>query len=417
MKIKVKAVVPCAPRPMKESGVEWIGMIPDAWSVSKNKYLLEEMYSGGSPSASNEEFYSEDGIPFVSIGDMSSIRYITGTKKKLTEKGRADKNLSVLPKGTILYSIYATIGAVSELSIEATISQAILALRLKPTYDKQFYKYNLLAMRDYVFVNANGNTQFNLNAEKVWNFTFVVPPIDEQKQIGNYLDFKCAHIDSIIEKTRASIEEYKALKQSIITEVVTKGIRPNRKMKNSGISWISECPEEWSVGKAKYYIVIGNGSDPKSEGDIPVYGSGSTSFKTCGEYKEGPCVLIGRKGATLHIPHYIDHNYWNVDTAFDVKAQSNYCLKYYYYVACCFDYRLYKSQTTLPSMTQTSYENMFIPVPDLEEQQEIAAYLDKQCSKVDELLDKHSMLIDLLEKQKKSIVFEFVTGKKEVPSC
>ena len=68
-------------------------------------------------------------------------------------------------------------------------------------------------------------------------------------------------------------------------------------------------------------------------------------------------------------------------------------------------------------MTQTSYENMFIPVPDLEEQQEIAAYLDKQCSKVDELLDKHSMLIDLLEKQKKSIVFEFVTGKKEVPSC
>ena len=96
-----------------------------------------------------------------------------------------------------------------------------------------------------------------------------------------------------------------------------------RKMKDSGIEWIGEIPEGWEIAKAKYFIDISHGSDPKIQGFIPVYGSGSESFKTCGEYKEGPAVLIGRKGATLHIPHYIEGKYWNVDTAFDVKSKKS----------------------------------------------------------------------------------------------
>jgi len=148
-------------RAMKDSRIPWIGEIPVSWNVIKNKYLLEEMYSGGTPTASNEGFYAEEGIPFVSIGDMSTTEYVNDTKKKLTEEGIKDKNLAILPAGTILYSIYATIGAVSELQIPATISQAMLALRLKPSFNKRFYKYNLYAMRDYIFYNANGNTQFN----------------------------------------------------------------------------------------------------------------------------------------------------------------------------------------------------------------------------------------------------------------
>ena len=115
-----------------------------------------------------------------------------------------------------------------------------------------------------------------------------------------------------------------------------------------------------------YYVKINNGSDTKTEeGPTPVYGSGAESFKTCVEYKEGPTVLIGRKGATLHIPHFIEGNYWNVDTAFDVKLKSSsFELKYYYYCATAFDYKFYLTSTTLPSMTQTNYGNMFIPVPD-----------------------------------------------------
>ena len=188
-------------------------------------------------------------------------------------------------------------------------------------------------------------------------------------------------------------------------------------MKDSGIAWIGEIPEEWEVSKAKHYIVISNGSDPKTEGDIPVYGSGASSFKTCGEYKEPPCVLIGRKGATLHIPHFINHKYWNVDTAFDVKPLEGMNLRYYFYLAICFDYKFYISQTTLPGMTQTNYENMFIPVPDIIEQSEIAAYLDKKCAEIDALIAKKEKFLTELDAYKKSLIYEYVTSKKEVPQA
>ena len=223
---------------------------------------------------------------------------------------------------------------------------------------------------------------------------------------------KCLDIDTLIEQTRASIKEYNKLKQAVITQAVTKGIRPNRPMKYSGIEWIGRLPEDWKVIRAKYCVEINNGSDPKTEGNIPVYGSGAASFKTCGEYKEGPCVLIGRKGATLHIPHYIEGKYWNVDTAFDVKTQKEYSLKYYYYAACCFDYKLYISQTTLPGMTQTNYENMFLPCPTPDQQQIIVDYLDNKLKDLDLLIQKKEQLLNGLDTYKKSLIFGYVTGKK-----
>lgn len=241
--------------------------------------------------------------------------------------------------------------------------------------------------------------------------------IEEQRSIAVFLDCKCAEIDSVIADTQRTIEEYKKLKQTIITEAVTKGVRGKRTMKDSGIEWIGEIPEEWECKKAKYSIKISNGSDPKTEGDIPVYGSGANSFRTCGEYKEGPTVLIGRKGATLHIPHFIEGKYWNVDTAFDVKTPSGFVLKFYYYLATSFDYKYYISQTTLPGMTQTNYENMFLPVPTHEEQDEIVDYLDTKCAELDQLILAKEQLLAELESYKKSVIYEYVTGKKEVPAC
>ena len=180
-------------------------------------------------------------------------------------------------------------------------------------------------------------------------------------------------------------------------------------MKDSGIQWIGQIPTHWLLKKAKYCVSITNGSDPKSEGSVPVYGSGSESFKTCGEYKEGPAVLIGRKGATLHIPHYIEGRYWNVDTAFDVKPQEGFSLRYYYYLACVFDYNYYISQTTLPGMTQTNYNNMKLPCPSLDEQSAIAAYLDTQCAKIDEIIAQAKASIEDYKQWKASIIYEAVT--------
>ena len=283
-------------RAMKDSGVEWIGEIPEGWEISKNKYLLDKMYSGGTPTASNESFYSENGTPFVSISDMSNTECVLGTKKKLSKEGIADKNLVILPKGTVLYSIYATIGAVSELGVDATISQAMLALSLKSGYNKRFYKYNLQAMRDYIFFNANGNTQFNLNAEKVWNFFFVCPPAWEQSQIADFLDAECARIDAVVEQTRASIDEYKKLKQSVITEAVTKGIRPGRKMKDSGIEWVKELPEDWAVIPSKY--LFRNSDMRRLDNDEQMTASQQYGIITQAQYMEltGAKVVFANKG-------------------------------------------------------------------------------------------------------------------------
>lgn len=182
-----------------------------------------------------------------------------------------------------------------------------------------------------------------------------------------------------------------------------------REMKDSGVAWIGKIPTKWTIAKAKNCVEIQNGNDPKTEGSIPVYGSGSMSFKTCGEYKEGPSVLIGRKGATLHIPHYISSKFWNVDTAFNVYSKSIFDLKYYFYCAHVFDYKLYMSQTTLPSMTQTAYENMFLPLPTKEEQCAIANQLDQVCAEIDAVLEKTRASIEEYKKLKQAVITQAVT--------
>lgn len=183
-----------------------------------------------------------------------------------------------------------------------------------------------------------------------------------------------------------------------------------KEKKNSGIEWIGEIPVDWKTIKSKYCISISNGSDPKTEGSTPVYGSGAESFKTCGEYKIGPAVLLGRKGATLHIPHYVEGNYWNVDTAFDATPFcGNINLKFYYYCACVFDYAGYISQTTLPGMTQTNYKNMSIPFPQLEVQERIANFLDEKCSQIDSIITRQQEVIEKLKAYKLSVITETVT--------
>ncbi len=281
--------------------------------------------------------------------------------------------------------------------------------------DKYFYYYFQSKVGGVQLDEISQSTAMaKFNKTDLRQLRVLCPPYSEQQKIADYLDKVCGEVDEMVALQETMIEELKAYKQSVITEAVTKGLNPNVPMRNSGIDWIGEIPEHWILSKAKFFVDITNGCDPKTEGDIPVYGSGASSFKTCGEYKDGPTVLIGRKGATLHIPHYIEGKYWNVDTAFDVKVKVGFNLKYYYYTAICFDYKYYVSQTTLPGMAQSSYNNMLIPVPPLDEQRAIASFLDTKCSEIDSLIALKQAKIEELKEYKKSVIYEYVTGKKEV---
>ena len=399
-------------RKMKDSGIEWIGEIPERWEIVPVRSCFDEVRT------KNTNGQEQNALQFKSGNIISKTNFNASMDDYVADT--ITNYTVVLPDTVMINGLNLNYDfkslRVALVKEKGVITSAYLAIfpdrkKISPQYATYLFKGYETKM---AFHNMGAGIRKTLGYKEFKNQPLLLPSEKEQNKISAYLDSKCSHIDIMLSKIRSSIEEYKKLKQAVITQAVTKGVRGKREMKDSGVEWIGEIPAEWSIAKAKYYVTITHGSDPKTEGSIPVYGSGAESFKTCGEYKEGPTVLIGRKGATLHIPHYIEGKYWNVDTAFDVKAKNNFFLPYYYYLATSFDYKFYIAQTTLPGMTQSNYYNMFLPLPTFPEQEEIVNYLDAKCAEIDGLIAKKEQLVRELESYKKSLIYEVVTGKREV---
>lgn len=434
----------------KDSGIAWIGEIPGEWEVLKNKYTYSFIYSGGTPTASEEKYYSDEGFAFVSISDMSTTEYVKETKKHLTNEGIANKNLKVLPEGTVLFSIYATVGAVSELLIEATISQAILAIGLKKEIDKSYYKYNLKSMKDYIFSQANGNTQFNLNAEKVANFTICFPPLSVQQSISSFLDTKCGEIDSLISIQEEMISELLAYKQSVITEAVTKGLDKKAKMKNSGVEWIGDIPEEWEVKpyKAIFYTekglnitkadLVEKGEPVLSYGQIHSKMNTGTKINDAllkyvpSSYIETNPECLVQKGCFLIADTsedydgcgnaiYVDKDMTLFAGYHTIVARPIHNNGDYKYLAYLFLTDIWRQQIRsrvsgikVYSINQKIIRLTSVLLPPLPVQQAIATYLDEKTSQIDSLIALKQSKIESLKEYKKSIIYEYVTGKKRV---
>ena len=396
-------------REMKDSGIAWIGAMPRAWKMNTIAQIFLQVKCKNTG-------LQEKNLLSLSYGKVKrkSIDTVEGLLPESFDGYNIIEKDDIVLRLTDLQNDHTSlrVGLAEERGI---ITSAYLTIRNRSNFCPKYLYYYLHSF-DIAkgFYGMGAGVRQGLNWDGVKWLKILAPSVPEQERIAAFLDAECAEIDAVLEKTRASIEEYKKLKQAVITQAVTKGVRGDRPMKDSGIEWIGDIPAEWDYTKAKNCVNIQNGSDPKTEGSIPVYGSGASSFKTCGEYKEGPSVLIGRKGATLHIPHYISTKFWNVDTAFNVYAKPNFDLKFYFYCACSFDYRFYISQTTLPSMTQTAYENMFLPLPSNDEQRAIASYLDNRCEEIDALIWKKQECLVEIENYKKSLIYEYVTGKREV---
>ena len=402
-------------RKMKDSGIEWIGQIPESWSHCEIKRYCVDIFSGATPKTDNPDYWDGD-INWIPSGSCHDCR-IDVAPKKITQSGYENSSTKLIPANTAIVAMTgATCGNTGYLMMESCANQSVTAYVEDKTRCNSIYLwYVLQAAKEYLLTFQTGGAQGGINVENCKNIIVPLVPLEDQLRIAEFLDKKCAEIDALIASKEKINELLKERRQSIIYEAVTKGLNPNVPMKDSGIEWIGEIPESWNVIRAKYFATINNGTDPKTEGDIPVYGSGSESFKTCGEYKEGPCVLIGRKGATLHIPHYIEGEYWNVDTAFDVKTDESICLlKYYYYASICFDYKLYISTTTLPGMTQSNYGNIFLPIPSIDEQKSIVLGLEGLIADVDGVIEANTSAIEKLKEYRQSIIYEAVTGKIEV---
>lgn len=242
-------------RKMKDSGVEWIGEIPDKWQTRNLFYLLSLIGSGTTPKG--DEYYTGIGIPWLNTGDLND-GYIYSTNKYVSENALNDYSaLQVYKPGSIVIAMYgATIGKLGLTEIELTTNQACCVMNTTKEMDRKILFYILMTAKDYFIFLSYGAGQPNISQKTIKHLKIPFANICEQKKIANYLDTKCSKIDEIIEKQLSIIEKLKEYKLSIITEAVTSGINPDVEMKDSGSVWFGSIPINWQMNRLKYVFHI-----------------------------------------------------------------------------------------------------------------------------------------------------------------
>lgn len=276
----------------------------------------------------------------------------------------------------------------------------------------KFYLYYLkFATQLYKRPDTNGAKIMNNEMADIY---CVIPSILEQTKIANYLDYKTNLIDSAITKKQLLINKLDEKRQSIINKVITKGLNPNVKLKDSGVKWIGDIPEHWDTIKLKYFAKIRNGKDQKpvqvDKGGYPVLGTGGEIGRASEYLHNKPSVLLGRKG-TINNPFYIEEPFWTVDTLFYTIIKKEVYPKFFFYQCKCICFDYYQESSAVPSMTQENLNNVFMCKIPYKEQIEIVDYIDKKTNKIDNLTTKLKVQIDNLKEYRQSIIFESVTGK------
>ena len=416
-------------REMKDSGIEWIGKIPQKWDIKKGKWILKLL---------ERPITETDGvITCFRNGEVTlrSKRREEGFTISLKEIGYQG-----IDEGDLV--VHGMDGFAGAIGISDSRGKGSPVLNvLGSDQCKKYIMYYLRSMAyNGIFLALSTGIRVrscDTNWNKLKELLYILPKISEQQLIANFLDTQCAHIDSVIEKTRAAIEEYKKLKQAVITQAVTKGIRPNREIKDSGIEWVGEIPAEWNVQRIKTIFSLRDERNylPLEEVNlISLYtdkgvvqhsdlekttgnkASNADGYKIVCENDIIVNIILCWMGAIGR------SDYQGVTSpAYDIYVPSNTieCRFYHHYFRTKgFSGDCYKRGKGIMAMRWRTYSDQFrdikVVVPPLEEQQEILKHLDEKTAAIDSLIQKKEQLITELESYKKSLIYEYVTGKKEV---
>ena len=416
---------------MKDSGIMWVGKIPANWNIRRNKTLF----------SCSKEIVGEQSI---------SMQLLSLTTQGIRKKSKTDVSGKV-PESYNTYQIVkpddivmclfdldcsAVFSGISYYS--GMISPAYKVIRCKetilPAYANYWFKY---VFADRKYMSYAKNLRFTLSYDEFSAISSVVPPIPEQSAIVSYLDAQCAEIDAVLDKTRTSIEEYKKLKQAIITQAVTKGTQGDRAMKESGIEWIRSIPVEWEVVPAKR--LFRNSDERKHPDDEQLTASQKYGVISQQQYmeKEDTRIVLASQGIEnwKHVePYNFIISLRSFQGGLEMSEVSG-CITWHYIVLKplrpihSFYFKwLFKSELYIKALQRTCnfirdgqdirYSNFVqVPlfIPPLEEQKEIADFLNIQCSEIDALIKKKVQFLAELEAYKKSLIYEYVTGKKEMP--
>ena len=408
----------------KDSGIPWIGTIPSDWGVEQLSGLFIEHKNKNSD-------LSETNLLSLSYGKI--IRKDINTKEGLLPQSFDGYN--VIEKGDIVFRLTdlqndkrsLRTGLCTERGI---ITSAYVTLRKRQDLDSAFFHY-LFHSYDIckVFYGLGDGVRQGMNYSDLRKLAVLYPPFPTQHRIADFLDRKCAEIDELAALQQTMIDELKRYKQSVITETVTKGLNKNAPMKDSGVEWIGEIPEHWEKCKLKRSYTLLNGraySDTEllEEGKYRILRVGNlfTSDKwyysdlelDSDKYCElndllygwsasiGPYIWKGEKV----IYHY---HIWKV-----LFKPNDLHFSYYVLQALTDAKRKDMHGSAMQHITKANMDESVIPHPPLAEQHAIAAYLDEKCAEIDELISVKQQKIEALKEYKKSVIFEYVTGKKEV---
>lgn len=425
-------------RTMKDTGIPWVGSIPQNWKLGRVKQGFFRKKA---------EAHEENPVVLSLARAGVKVRDISNNEGQLAE---SYYNYNpVVPGDLLLNPMDLYSGANCSISkVSGVISPAYINLGAKegfnPSYYDYYFKTQYWAMA--MFAHGKGvsfDNRWTLNANDLLNYYIPIPDKCEQDRIATCLDNECKRIDNIITKTQESIEEYKKLKQSIITQAVTKGVRGNREMKDSGIELVGEIPIEWDIRKIKSLserVVVGvvirpseyfdeDGTVPFLRGmNVKEYEIIDNEFVYISEQnnqilsksivKAGDILVVrdGSIGTACVVPRKYDGA--NVVSMIIVTPDSDNNSDYMCFV---FNSSIGKEQFNVTkigsALTHTSVDavsNILSPVPSLNEQNEIVKYLKDKCRHIDKIINDKVEFLTELELYKKSLIYECVTGKKEV---
>ena len=413
-------------REMKDSGIAWIGNIPSNWKLSKIKYMTTQRECVGKYTPEKDKFIGlENVIGFADRYIETSTEYETSI-------------YDVCHKGDILFGrLRPYLAKILTVPFDGYCTGEFLVF---DSFNgcKNYLKYVLLSKPfiDEVNLSTYGAKMPRANADFILNMYLPLPKIVEQEKIVDFLDFKCSEIDAISADIQKEIETLEQYKRSVITETVTKGLNPDVEMKDSGIEWVGNIPAHWDVQKNKrLFVEVNNkclatdnytllsvseyyGVAPRNEkikdGDFETRAESLNGYKICRKGDIVMNIMLAWKKATAR-------------TAYDGIVSPAYCVyrgkgietSYYHYVFRtngCADYFGLHSTGIIDSRLRLytdAFFNLNSPVPPIDEQKNIATYLDSKCEEIESIIAIKKKQMETLSSYKKSLIYEYVTGKKE----
>lgn len=413
-------------RVMKDSGIEWIGKIPKEWEVIRlKKYFSFEK-------GKNASLYTQEYLGL----NQGEYPVYSGQTENEGVMGRINSYDYDINECLFTTTVGAKVMTPKILKGKFNLSQNCLIMKKIQECNLKFFYYILLPLFSYEKSLIPTYMQPSLRMEDLRKYKFFIPSLKEQEKIANYLDKKVADIDLIIEKTKATIEDYKKYKQSLITEVVTKGLDPNVEARETDNIHIKFIPKLWEFKKIKYLFTIKKEIAGKKGFDVLSITQKGIKIKDI-TTNEGQMAMDYSKYQFLNkgdfamnhmdlLTGWVDISKYDGVTSPDYRVfilndELNNSKAYYLYLMqMCYSNKIFYglgqgvSNLGRWRLQADKFLNFSVPVPPLKEQQQIADYLDKKVSEIDNLISKKESLISEMEEYKKSLIYECVTGKKEV---